>query len=53
MIGDFNAKIGRGDDVQSYIGRHSLNNELNDNVNRLLDFAIGAEMVIGSTKFGQ
>ena len=51
VIGDFNAKVGREDDVKPIIGMNSLHVESNNNGTRLIDYAVSQNMVIGGTKF--
>lgn len=51
IIGDANAQVGKENIYLPTIGKHSLHNCSNDNGQRLIDFAVSKDMVIGSTMF--
>jgi endonuclease/exonuclease/phosphatase family metal-dependent hydrolase len=51
VLGDFNAKLGREEEYQDVIGKHSLHHVTNDNGKRMTDFAISKNMIISSTCF--
>lgn len=51
VLGDFNAKIGREGVYRSTIESHSLHTNTNNNGIKLIDFALGKDMVIKSTMF--
>lgn len=51
VIGNLNAKIGREAHHQRQTGLHSLHTENNDNGLRVIVFAAGRDMVVGSTMF--
>ncbi|KAG8238293.1 hypothetical protein J437_LFUL017048, partial [Ladona fulva] len=46
VIGDYNAKIGREENYQDIVGKHSLNTVSNDNGIRAIEFARSRGMVI-------
>ena len=49
VLGDFNAKLGKGEN--GLVGQHSLHDVTTDNGYRLIDFAAANNLVISSTKF--
>lgn len=49
IIGDFNAKVGRELYWRATIGKHSLHRVSNDNGERLIKLATGANLVVKST----
>ena len=51
VLGDFNGKIGRESFFSPTIGQFSLHHTTNNNGKRLIDFAMGRNMVVSSTKF--
>lgn len=51
VIGNLNAKIEREAHHQRQTGLHSLHTENNDSGLRVIDFAAGRDMVVGSTMF--
>jgi endonuclease/exonuclease/phosphatase family metal-dependent hydrolase len=49
-MGDMNTKVGK--DMRAYnVGRYNLHEVSNDNVTRLIDFAVSRNMVISSVGF--
>ncbi|XP_008179988.1 craniofacial development protein 2-like [Acyrthosiphon pisum] len=46
VLGDFNAKIGREEVYRSTIGSHIPHTNTNDNGIKLIDFALGKEMMV-------
>jgi hypothetical protein len=51
VIGDFNAKIGHDDNAIPFISKESLHDESNNNGDRLTNYAVFQNMIIGNTKF--
>ncbi|KAI0260262.1 hypothetical protein BGY98DRAFT_122249 [Russula aff. rugulosa BPL654] len=51
VLGDFNAQLGKDDDMTGTVGKHSLHTETNDNGVRLASFAASRNMAISSTFF--
>lgn len=51
ILGDFNAKIGREQCYRNTVGVYSLHATSNDNESKLINFAMGKELVIKSTIF--
>jgi len=51
LLGDFNAKVGRGNIFKSTIGQESLHQDSNDNGVRIVKFATSKNLVINSTMF--
>ena len=51
MLGEWNAKVGRGKIYQRVNGRHSMHLKTNNNGQRLVDFAAAKNMVESSTCF--
>jgi hypothetical protein len=50
LLGDFNAKVGRESILKLTIGNESLHQYSNDNVIRIVHFAISKNVVVKSTK---
>jgi hypothetical protein len=50
-IGDFNAKVGRGDIFKPIIGNESLRKVSNDNVVRVVNFATSKKLFVKSATF--
>ena len=51
LLGDFNAKVGRGNIFKPTIGNESLHQNSNDNGVRLVNFATSKNLVVKSTMF--
>jgi hypothetical protein len=51
LLGDFNAKVGRGDIFKPTIGNESLHEITNDNGVRLVHFATSKNLRVKSTMF--
>jgi hypothetical protein len=51
LLGDFNAKVGRGNIFKPTIGNKSLHEISNDNGIRVLNFATSKDLVVKSTMF--
>jgi hypothetical protein len=51
LLGDLNAKVGREEIYQGLIGRHSMHLNINNNGQRLVEFAAAKNMVVSSTCF--
>jgi len=51
VLGDFNAKIGRKECYKLTIESHSLHINTNDNGIKLIDFALGKDMLVKITMF--
>jgi hypothetical protein len=51
LLGDFNAKLGRGDIFKPTIGKESLHEDSNDNGVRVVNFARSKNLVVKSTMF--
>nr|XP_042904397.1 uncharacterized protein LOC122270583 [Parasteatoda tepidariorum] len=51
LLGGANAKIGKGKEFRSIIGKFSLHDTSSDNGKRLIDFAADRNMIIPSTMF--
>jgi hypothetical protein len=51
VLGDFNAKVGKEQDVTLNVGMFSLHEGTNNNGWRMVDFAIARKMAISSTLF--
>lgn len=49
VLGDLNAKVGKETAYRAMVGCHGFHDECNDNGQRLLDLAIGCNLVIKST----
>jgi endonuclease/exonuclease/phosphatase family metal-dependent hydrolase len=50
IVGDMNAKIGKGNILRSHAGMYSLHENTSENGGRLVNFAVSKNMFIGSTK---
>jgi hypothetical protein len=46
-LGDFNAKLGKESYLYPACGGHSLHNETNDAGKRMVNFALGRDLVVG------
>jgi hypothetical protein len=51
LLGDFNAKVGREGIFKLTIGNESLNEIINDNGVRVVNFATAKNLIVKSTKF--
>jgi hypothetical protein len=51
LLGDFNAKVGRGDIFKPIIGNESLHEISNDNRVRVVNFAALKNLIVKSTTF--
>src|SRR5215475_6734358 len=51
LLGDFNAKVGRGDIFKPTIGNESLYQDSNDNGVGIVSFATSKNLVVKSTTF--
>ena len=51
LLGDFNAKLGRGDILKPTIGNESLHHDSNDNDVRIVNFAASNNLFLKSTMF--
>jgi hypothetical protein len=51
VLGDFNAKVGKEQDVTLNVGKFSLHEETNNNGWRMVDFSIARKMAISSILF--
>jgi len=51
MLGDFNAKLGRKDNLKPRTGNESLHQESNDNGIRAVNLATSKNLVVKSTMF--
>ena len=51
VLGDFNAKVGRGSIFKPTIGQESLHQDSNDNGVRLVNFITSKNLVLMSTMF--
>ena len=51
LLGDFNAKLGKGNIFKPTIGNDSLHQENNNNAVRIVNFASSVNLVVKSTMF--
>jgi hypothetical protein len=51
LLGDFNAKLGRGDIFKHTTGNESLHETSNDNGVRIVNFDTSKNLTVKSTKF--
>jgi hypothetical protein len=51
LLGDFNARLGRGDIFKLTIGNESLHEDKNDNGFKIVNFATSKNLVVKSTMF--
>jgi hypothetical protein len=51
ILGDLNAKIGKGNEYRGKIGTESLHDMTNNNGMKLIDFAESKNMIVSSTYF--
>ena len=51
LFGDFNTKVGRENIFKPTIGQESLHQDNNDNLVKLVNFAISRNLVVKSTMF--
>ena len=51
LLGDFNAKVGRENIFNLTTGNESLYQDSNDNVVRIVNFAVSKNLVVKSTMF--
>lgn len=51
ILGDFNAKIGREDEMRGTVGKYSMHENSNENGNLLIEFSVRNNLIIKSTCF--